>query len=328
MKISVAMCTFNGERYLREQLQSLSSQTRLPDELILCDDCSTDQTVGIAKEFAASAPFLINVHVNEHNLGSTLNFEQAISMCEGEVIALCDQDDDWLPQKLATLEAKFAEQPDVGLLFSDAEVVTEDLSPVGYSLWEKLELKRAELESVSSGRGFQSLLQGATVTGATMAFRSRYRSLVLPIPRDLPVIHDAWITLLIAAVARVLPLDEKLIRYRQHSSQQIGALERKGMKTSRALTPGSAKEALDRENPYSQALAVARAAQKRLIEKAAEFSTTVLPALQSQIAHLEVRAGLPRERVARTTRVLAELFAGRYHRYANGARSAVKDLFS
>jgi hypothetical protein len=329
MKISVAMCTFNGERYLREQLQSLSSQTRLPDELILCDDCSTDKTVEIAKAFAASAPFPVNVQVNERNLGSTLNFEQAIRVCNGDVIALCDQDDVWLPQKLATVEAKFAKQPDVGLLFSDAEVVTEDLSPAGYSLWEKLELKPAELQSVGSGRGFQSLLQGATVTGATMVFRSRFRSLVLPIPCDLPIIHDAWITLLIAAVARVLPVNEKLVRYRQHGSQQIGALERKGTKTSRAFTPALAKDALGRENPYSQALAVARAAQKRLTEKAEQFdSANVLPPLKSQIAHLEFRSGLPRERLTRATRVLAELFAGRYHRYANGTRSAVKDLFS
>jgi len=329
MKISVAMCTFNGERYLPEQLESLSSQTRHPDELVICDDRSTDQTFEIAKEFAASAPFPLHLYQNESNLGSTLNFEQAIARCNGDVIALCDQDDIWLPQKLATLEATFVEHPEAGLVFSDAEVVTEDLRPAGYSLWEKLGLKRGELQSIASGRGFQSLLQGATVTGASMAFRSDFRRLVLPIPLELPIIHDAWITLLIAAVATVLPIDERLIRYRQHGSQQVGALERKGINPARVLTPASAKQALERENPYSQALAVGLAAHERLTEKAEEFdSTGVISALKSQIAHLEVRSRLPRERVSRAKRVLAELFAGRYHRYGNGARSAVKDLFS
>jgi hypothetical protein len=329
MNISVAMCTFNGERYLREQLESLTTQTRLPDELVICDDCSTDQTLPIVKEFAASAPFPVVVHVNERNLGYILNFEQAIRMCNGDVIALSDQDDVWLPRKLAILETKFVEDPEVGLVFSDAEVVREDSSPAGYSLWEKLGVTRAELQRVSSGRNFHSLLQGATVTGATMAFRSRFRPLVLPLPHELPLIHDAWITLLVAAVTRVLPVNEKLIRYRQHASQQVGALERKGIKGSRPFAPGSAKEALGRENAYSQALAVARAAHQRLTEKAPEFdSAQIAPTLVSQIAHLELRSRLPRGPLKRTTRVLAELLAGRYHRFGSGARSAIKDLFS
>jgi glycosyltransferase involved in cell wall biosynthesis len=328
MKISVAMCAFNGERYLLQQLESLSAQARQPDELVLCDDCSTDQTIPIASEFASSASYPVRIHINDRNLGSTVNFEQAIAKCEGEIIALCDQDDVWLPEKLATLEAKFAAAPGLGLVFSDAEIVNEDLTPAGYSLWEKLGVSRNELERLASGQGFQSLLQGATVTGATMAFRSRFRQLVLPIPADLPIIHDAWITVLIAAVAGVLPVNERLIKYRKHDSQQVGALERNGLPSTRGLTPRSAKKALTRENPYAQTLTVSRAVHQRLTENAAEFeSRQVLPRLESQIAHLQVRSTLPGARLTRGTRVLRELFAGRYHRYGNGARSAVKDLF-
>lgn len=328
MKISVAMCTFNGERYLQQQLESLSAQTRQPDELILCDDCSTDQTLRIASEFAQSASYPVRVNVNQQNLGSTLNFEQAIGNCDGDVIALCDQDDVWLPQKLATIEASFAGHPEIGLVFTDAEVVNDDLTPAGYSLWEKLGVSDNELERIAAGRGFQSLLVGATVTGATMAFRSRFRPLVLPIPLDLPIIHDAWITMLIAAVAAVAPVRERLISYRQHDAQQVGALERQGRRRSTALTRAAAKEALERDNPYAQALAVLQSVQQRLTENAAEFdSRRVLPGLESQIEHLKVRSTLPGARLTRGTRVLRELFAGRYHRYANGARSAVKDLF-
>ena len=322
------MCTYNGQRYLQQQLESLSAQTRQPDQLVLCDDASTDLTPLIASKFAESTPYPVHVHVNKQNLGSTLNFEQAIGKCDGEIIALCDQDDVWLPQKLATLEARFAGDPDIGLVFTDAEVVNEDLTPAGYSLWEKLGISGNELERVASGRGFQSLLPGATVTGATMAFRSRFRQLVLPIPPDLPIIHDAWITVLIAAVTGVVPVNERLIRYRQHGAQQVGALERQGMRRAEGFTRASANQALKRDNPYAQALAVLLAVHQRLTKKAADFdSRQVLRALESQIEHLKVRATLPGARLTRGTRVLRELFAGRYHRYANGARSAVKDLF-
>src|SRR5882762_9087557 len=100
MKISIAMCTYNGARYLREQLDSIAAQTRPPSELIVCDDNSLDETREIVAGFAASAPFPVRLGVNEQNLGSIRNFERAIKLCEGDLIALSDQDDVWLPEKL------------------------------------------------------------------------------------------------------------------------------------------------------------------------------------------------------------------------------------
>src|ERR687885_1327551 len=101
MKVSVAMCTYNGAAFLREQLQSLAAQARTPDELVVCDDASADATVRVVREFAAAAPFPVRLTVNERNLGSTKNFERAISLCAGDLVALSDQDDLWLPAKLA-----------------------------------------------------------------------------------------------------------------------------------------------------------------------------------------------------------------------------------
>src|SRR3954470_17842517 len=94
---SVAMCTYNGARFLGEQLASVAAQTRPPDELVVCDDRSTDETASLVRDFAAAAPFRVRLHVNERNLGSTRNFERAVSLCEGDLIALSDQDDEWLP---------------------------------------------------------------------------------------------------------------------------------------------------------------------------------------------------------------------------------------
>jgi glycosyltransferase involved in cell wall biosynthesis len=100
-QISVAMGTYNGEEHIIEQLDSLAKQTVLPCELVVCDDCSKDKTVNILRYFAASAPFQVRIYVNESNLGFSDNFLKAASLCKGDWIAFCDQDDVWLPIKLA-----------------------------------------------------------------------------------------------------------------------------------------------------------------------------------------------------------------------------------
>src|SRR5882724_11959920 len=94
-RISVAMCTYNGAGFLSEQLESIAAQTRLPDELVICDDRSTDESVEIVRNFARHTPFSVRLEMNEENLGSTKNFEKSIGLCQGEIIALADQDDVW-----------------------------------------------------------------------------------------------------------------------------------------------------------------------------------------------------------------------------------------
>ncbi|MDQ3818842.1 MAG: glycosyltransferase family 2 protein, partial [Acidobacteriota bacterium] len=187
------MCTYNGARFLREQLESIAGQTRRPDELVVCDDRSTDETVRVLEEFAATAPFPVRLKVNERNLGSTRNFEQAISLCTGDLIALSDQDDVWLAEKLERIEEEFERRADIGLVFTDALVVDEELRPLGYTLWQKLGLDGEEQRRIKSGRSLDILLTGWTVTGATMAFRALYSELFIEIPEDLMMIHDGWI---------------------------------------------------------------------------------------------------------------------------------------
>lgn len=328
---SVAMCTYNGARFVGYQLASIAAQTRPPDELVVCDDRSSDDTVRVVELFAADAPFPVRLHVNESNLGSTKNFERAISLCEGGLIALCDQDDVWTAGKLARLESEFALAPGAGLVFSDAEVVDERGRATGARLWDVVGFDRAERERLSEGCALGDLLSGATVTGATMALRARFRDLVLPIPEDLPLIHDAWIALLVACVAGIRPVEEPLVLYRQHAGQQVGALRRKGIVSGDSMTraAGATREALWRENPYEETLAVARAARQRLLDRREEFdSPKSLAELEGRIAHLEARRGLPRARLWRAGRVLRELLTLRYHRYSKGVASAAKDLWT
>src|SRR5688572_4846600 len=217
------MCTYNGARFVREQLDSIAAQTRLPDELIICDDASQDSTVEIIRAFSAHAPFPVRLVINEQTLGSTSNFEKATGLCSGEIIAFADQDDVWKPEKLHLLEVEFAKRPDVGLVFSDAEIVDEKLHPIGHRMWNEVGFGERQKQLIREGRALDVLLPGWSVTGATMAFRSKFRNLILPIPTSLPMIHDGWIALMVAAVAEVEFIDEPLILYRQHSGQQIGA---------------------------------------------------------------------------------------------------------
>src|SRR6185295_6827977 len=101
------MCTWNGAAYLRDQLESIAAQTRLPDELIMCDDASIDGTPAIARAFAARAPFPVRLEINEATVGVRQNFTKAIAACTGDLIALSDQDDVWRPDKLRVIEDRF-----------------------------------------------------------------------------------------------------------------------------------------------------------------------------------------------------------------------------
>src|SRR5688572_30528777 len=123
MKISVAMCTYNGADFLSDQLESIIAQSRPPDEIVVCDDGSTDETQTLLKQFAAASPVHVTLHFNEKNLGSVKNFEKAINLCTGDVIALSDQDDVWYADKLQLIENVFRAAPKAGLVFSDAEIV-------------------------------------------------------------------------------------------------------------------------------------------------------------------------------------------------------------
>lgn len=318
---SVAMCTYNGARFLREQLASIAAQTQLPAELVVCDDRSSDNTITLIEEFAHHAPFPVRIQINQQNLGPVKNFEQAIRLCTGDFIALADQDDVWVPEKIARLDEEFARVPKAGLVFSDAELIDENSAGLGKRLWQILDLRSAERKRLTNECALGDLLAGATVTGATMAFRTRFRKLVLPIPENLTLIHDGWIALLISAVSRISAIDEPLVKYRQHPNQQVGAV-------ARTQVESGISEAVGRMNPYGDTLAIARSARERLSAHRTSFEAEkAISDLDNRIAHLQIRADLPKDRMQRMGKVVNELLARRYHHYSKGFKSAVKDLF-
>ncbi len=321
------MCTYNGSRYLSTQLESIAAQTRLPDELVVCDDASSDETVEIVERFRTSAPFPVRLEVNKTNLGSITNFEKAIGLCHGEIIALADQDDVWLPHKLEIIETQFQGEANVGLVFSDAEVVDEDLRPLGVRLWTSIGFDASLQRQLKAECGLNVLLPGWTVTGATMAFRSKFRTLALPIPDDIQMIHDGWIAALVASVAEVSFIEQPLIKYRQHAQQQIGVPNVHSLEQPKGVE--NFRQAIGRTNSYSRLITIGDRIRSRLLEHSDEFDCArTLRRLDERIYHLRTREGLPQSRLRRLPHVLRELFAKRYHLYSKGLQSAAKDLLS
>lgn len=329
-QFSIAMCTYNGARFVSAQLDSFAAQTRMPDELVVCDDGSDDETITVVRRFAAGAGFPVRVEANAQRLGVVKNFEKAIKLCDGELIALSDQDDVWLPEKLARLEAEFAKSPAVGLVFSDGEIVNEDGRQTGRRLWEQVGFDHLERSRLAAGKGWQDLIRGSTVTGATVAFRARYATLAaLPIPDNLPMIHDGWIALMLSCVSQIAAIEQPLILYRQHPGQVVGAKPRLAPVTGgfAAVVAGESGKALRRSNPYDATLVVARAAQARLAQAGTELdSSNTRAQLNALIEHLETRSELPASFLGRLWPVLRELSTTRYFQFSNGVASALKDL--
>lgn len=317
VKISVAMCTYNGAEFLPAQLESIAAQTRPPDEIVVCDDASTDDTESVLKRFSGLA-----LHSNKQNLGSVKNFEQAIGLCTGDIIALSDQDDVWRRDKLQLIEDAFRKTPTAGLVFSDAEIVDENLNPFGRRMWNEVGFDSHKRKLVDHGRALEVLITGWTVTGAAMAFRSEYKNLSLPIPTTVPMIHDGWIALTVAAVSNVVTIDEPLIKYRQHARQQIGAPRRKTEQTG-------TRDALKRRNSNADLHHTLDTLRQRLLAHKQQFDCNkALEFVNNYSRHLDARANLPQRRLNRVPTILRELLTWRYHEYANGFKSAAKDLVS
>lgn len=309
------MCTYNGERFLPQQLASITAQTRLPDELVVCDDRSTDRTVAIVREFAASVSFPVKVFENERNLGYSANFEAAIRRCEGDLIALSDQDDIWYPNRLERSEQELNQNARAGLVFSDADLVDEHGRLLGQTIWQRLGFVGKRKRDLLSGQ-FVVLAKHRFVTGATVMFRANLRDRLLPVSPGW--IHDEWIAMIAAAFSDLRPIEEPLIRYRIHGSQQVGfvnKLEQRAQGTARAARHWERVAESARElRQLCDALSAMHPQQER----------KVLPAYRSHLQFLLFRSNLPARRLARLGPILKRYFQYRVH--ASGLASALKDL--
>jgi glycosyltransferase involved in cell wall biosynthesis len=177
MKISIAMTTYNGEKYLSEQLESFLIQEIKTNELIVCDDGSTDKTLRILNAFSKKAPFDVKIYKNKINLGYSKNFEKSISLCTGDLIFLCDQDDVWFKNKIKEILKVVKANPDKKIFMHDAYITYSDLTSTGQSNYEKIKSKNKSPKYYT--------------TGCLTAIKKEIADKLFPLPKSEK--HDIWI---------------------------------------------------------------------------------------------------------------------------------------
>ena len=329
-RISIALATYNGARFIDEQLASLERQTVMPDELVVCDDRSSDNTVDIVRAFAARAPFPVRLHVNDERLGWRGNFVRASGLCDHDLIAFCDQDDIWYPEKLATSLREF-DDPSVMLVHHNADLVDAHgdvygtLSPVGTA--------RQIVGALSRPTHWSNPL------GLTMIFRAalaRYNDL-WPESIDLAVpehraAHDQWFYFLATNLGTVISMPERLLGYRQHQGNSVGWKEANTAGLRRASAHAIAVETdrvLKMLRPFCDVL-------WKAAERGGDFAPAFTRAYEKNLAlmqRLERRRRLYAARkLARRVGLVAQLIRhGDYsqrHDWGLGSRALIVDLTS
>lgn len=216
-KVSIAMCTYNGERFIKEQINSLLNQTHKPNEIVICDDNSSDNTISIINEIAKDTNIDIKVHINKPNIGVFKNFEKVISLCSGDIIFTCDQDDIWKDTKIDKMLKAFDE--DTLVVYCNAAVVLNDENHYLYPLWEPKDIDDKENGTTS----FNTLVyRGGSVAGCCMAFRKELYERIKPFPGN--IYHDDWLITCAVILGKIKSVNEELIYYRQHGDNTVGII--------------------------------------------------------------------------------------------------------
>ena len=321
MKVSIALATYNGAAYLSDQLQSYVNQDRMPDELVVSDDCSTDDTGSLLSQFAEKAPFEVKILHNTERLGYAGNFNRALGNTSGDIVFLSDQDDVWFCRKISKV-VEVAEQKQQTLLFmNDAEIVTEDLSRTGLS-------KLGQLQSA----GYPS---SAFVMGCCCAVRRDLLELCLPIPVGFRG-HDNWIVGFGNGLASVFVLDEVLQLYRRHDlnestilvnrTERVGRLQRLKQQIEVARSDKSRDRARSEIEKFEEMYLGCKRSYGRLDGKYDSSIVQFQSELESQLQMLRYRYNLRLEPIYKRFAKAALYWAGGNYGRAAGFRSFLRDL--
>ena len=316
LSVSVAMATYNGASFLDAQLASIAAQTRTPDELVVCDDASSDGTVEIIQRFARQAPFEVRLIRNEQRLGYEENFMKAARCCRGDVIAWSDQDDVWMPAKLARCLHEFEQDPDVLFVEHSTQIGVgnnggEPLvsGPLGKYWSRRRELRILRRHSVYTPASLPLELYS---WGHSCVVSRRVLELGDTLATTIPGVfgqfsgHDTWTLTLATAAGKAVLLPDVLVQYRQHGSQRAGAYT--------AAAP-----------PRSLATRVAQSAARRpsaVLDRLEAYATRAFfraSVLTQLAALLDSEAGLGRDAGAFRAAVGAQVTAGRDVEFGRGA---------
>lgn len=313
------MATYNGARYLPAQLQSFLDQTRCPDELVITDDQSSDETAEVVAEFARRAPFPVLFHRNDVRLGIHDNFARASQICSGQIILFSDQDDVWLPPHVQCIVAPMEADPAVGLVVTNSTYVDAELKPDGSDLWSASRFTAADHRRCHKGHQFPHWARHHVVAGHAMGFRASLRRIILPFSHRW--MYDHWIAMLGVAFTRGLCLDQRVTLHRHHASQFVGhsLVE---LKDQTSLAPNLSSDHFATEIAKWQDLRdrLRMHASDLLEPSDLEFVDRRLSLLQ---ARRLMRTGGAGKRILGAT---IQFLLGNYHRFGRGMLTYARDL--
>ena len=217
-KIDILLPTYNGEKYVEEQIDSILNQTYKNINLIISDDCSKDNTRNILKKYEKKDK-RITLYLQEKNMGVVKNIEFLLKQVKSNYFMLADQDDVWLEEKISkSMETLKSQNAD--LVFGDLEVVDKDLKTIYPSFGDFMLLNRKIKKCINS---YKLNYLYNCVTGCTILSKKKYIEKILPLPTySKALIHDHWIPLMVSLDGKLAYMPEKYIKYRQHGDNQVG----------------------------------------------------------------------------------------------------------
>jgi len=320
--LSAALSCYDAREHVGAQLDSLLTQTRLPDEIVVGDAGSTDgsQAVvadAIARARAEALPVRWVVLPSERHLVDA-NMARIYAACSGDVVVVCDDDDVCLPGRFADVAELFTARPDVLLAHCEAEIIDADGAVTSSSLFRTEGLTPAELELYRAGQGFRVLVRRFLAHGATTALRRTLVELVPPVPATMHA--DAWYALLAGAMGGLVLEERPGLRYRTYPGNSSGGVRRRSRREKLAMlmAPGGRRN--------ERLLARARALVDGLDAVRPLVADWAYELAQAKLRHETARAAYPRHRVARAPFVVREAALGAYSRFGRGRKDVLLDL--
>ncbi len=319
---SIALITYNGEKYLVRQLETLAEQTRLPDELVVCDDGSTDKTVEILEDFAKTAPFPVRIYQNEENLGYSRNFHKVFFLCEKNITFFCDQDDVWLPEKIASAMKIFEEEPEVGLVLMTDLRVDKEEKPLPFS--NRFGRFQSALEAEN---GFWTLLKLSALGWAAhnMACRTCWREVAFPEIPTREQVFDLWLYHVLGAVCDVRVILEPTVWFRRHGENVTS--QSRNVKNPLVLLRNSIRKHYSIDRLWQKYRFEVQLV--KLLHETREVRYPEVVEFYERLAtHLKKRVDVRTQWLSRFWLVPCEYFNGNYGRFARGFRDALTDFIA
>lgn len=315
-RYSVALCTYNGAKFIREQLDSIVHQSIPPSQIVVSDDGSKDSTIEIVNEYLSDKGIRYIVCSNHGKHGVSGNFLNAMNLCTEEIIFTSDQDDYWMENKAEKMLAVYENIPNAMLVFSNGELVDTNMKSLNCDIWKAVGISP---EKCAVGNWFQYLLKNCLITGATMSIRKTLLDGIDDIPSEW--LHDGWLAWAAVAYNGLVPCPEILIKYRQHGLNVVG------MKPVNAL-----QDRLDSWLNNFDSIVATRQLRYRRYSSLQRCMGNKFTAYQNKnlsdcIFFWKILANLTEYHRGKRLVVIIRLYLfGYYHRFFVGTRGFVRDI--